>query len=109
MAVSSSPGLVSMKNRHFLTLNFIHFFLDAYASLYGQMVVFLRLSPATVGVLGALALTQLLTSLLYGVGAKDPVTFSTVPMMLLAVAFLACSVPALVATRIDPIRALHYE
>jgi putative ABC transport system permease protein len=61
------------------------------------------------GVLGALGLTRFLSSLLYGVGAKDPLTFVAVPVMLTAVAFLACAVTALAATRVDPIRALKYE
>lgn len=64
---------------------------------------------AVLGTLGALGLTQLLSSLLYGVGAKDPLTFSVVPVLLTAVAFIACSVPALAATRVEPIQALRYE
>jgi putative ABC transport system permease protein len=57
---------------------------------------------AIVGTLGALALIRLLSGLLFGVGAKDPLTFSAVP-------FIACAVPALAATRVDPIHALRYE
>jgi putative ABC transport system permease protein len=64
---------------------------------------------AVVGTLGALGLSQLLSSLLYGVGAKDPLTFSAVPVLLMAVAFIACAVPALAATRVEPIQALRYE
>jgi putative ABC transport system permease protein len=64
---------------------------------------------AIVGILGALALTRALSSLLYGVGAQDPITFSAVPVVLMTVAFIACAVPALSATRVDPIHALRYE
>ena len=64
---------------------------------------------AVAGTLGALGLTELLTSLLYGVSTKDPLTFSAVPVVLMAVAFIACAVPARAATRVDPIRALRYD
>ncbi len=67
------------------------------------------LMGAVVGTLGALGLAQFLSSLLYGVGAKDPLTFSIVPVLLMVVAFIACAVPALAATRVDPIHALRYE
>jgi putative ABC transport system permease protein len=69
----------------------------------------LCLLGALVGSLGALALTRLLSSLLYGVGANDPLTFFVVPVILMAVAFAACSAPALAATRVHPIQALRYE
>ena len=61
------------------------------------------------GTLGGLGLSQVLSSLLFSVGANDPLTFSTVPALLLIVAFIACAVPALAATRVDPIHALRYE
>ncbi len=60
-----------------------------------------RLAPAGAG--------QLLESSLFGVSARDPVTFILVPILLLGVAFVASAVPALAASRIDPIRALRYE
>ncbi|MCW5556583.1 MAG: ABC transporter permease [Verrucomicrobiae bacterium] len=62
-----------------------------------------------VGIIGALAATRLLRGLLFGVGAMDPLTFIAVPLLLLAVALLACWVPARRAARVDPVEALRTE
>ncbi|HZM69838.1 MAG TPA: ABC transporter permease [Candidatus Cryosericum sp.] len=69
----------------------------------------LALAGVAFGVLGALALTRALASLLVGVAATDPWTFSTVGLLLSAVAFLACLVPALRAARVEPMTALRSE
>ncbi|HET8671471.1 MAG TPA: ABC transporter permease [Candidatus Saccharimonadales bacterium] len=69
----------------------------------------LVLSGIAIGLAGAYLLTRLIASLLYGVTTRDPMTFIVTPLILAAVALLAISIPALKATKVDPLRALRYE
>jgi len=69
----------------------------------------LALVGVVIGLLGALALTRIISSLLFDVGTRDPATFVVVAILLAAVAFIACYVPALRATKVDPLVALRYE
>jgi ABC-type antimicrobial peptide transport system permease subunit len=61
------------------------------------------------GLAGAFAATRLLGSLLYGVGAWDPMTFASIVLLISVVAFLAAWLPARRAARVDPVVALRAE
>ena len=69
----------------------------------------LALVGAVLGIVGALALGRVLASLLYGVGSADPVTFVSVSLIAMAIAALACYLPARRATNADPMASLRSE
>lgn len=66
-------------------------------------------SGVSIGLFGAWMLTRALSGLLYGVTATDPLTFLAVPVLVVGLSAVACSLPALRATRVDPVTALRYE
>jgi ABC-type antimicrobial peptide transport system permease subunit len=61
-----------------------------------------------IGLAGALASTRLFRGLLFEIGPGDPVSFAAVTVLLAIVALLACWLPALRATRVEPLEALRY-
>jgi predicted permease len=69
----------------------------------------MALLGVAVGVVVALGLTRMLSKMLFGVSATDPVTFLTVAMVLTGVALAACYIPAQRAMRVDPMIALRHE
>src|SRR5207302_1615967 len=69
----------------------------------------LTLFGVAIGIVSALTLTRLMSSLLYGISAADPITFAIVIAILMGVAFFATFLPARHATQVNPIVALRYE
>ena len=67
------------------------------------------LAGTLLGIAGALALARVLRSLLFGVSPADPLTFTAIPVLLAAVALLACWLPARRASRVDPMAVLRCE
>jgi len=76
--------------------------------IVGQAMTIVAISLVA-GVVGAFAATRLLNSLLFGIGASDPVTFGAIVLLVSAVAFIAAWLPARRAMRVDPIIALRAE
>jgi putative ABC transport system permease protein len=72
----------------------------------GVNIAFMGVS---IGLAASIGLTRLMSSLLFSVSANDPATFAGVALLLIAVAMLACYIPARRATRVDPMVALRYE
>jgi len=69
----------------------------------------LTAAGSVVGLIGAALLTRVMATLLFGVSTTDVATFAGVPLLLIATAMIASYVPALRATRVDPVVALRDE
>jgi putative ABC transport system permease protein len=81
---------------------------DVLKLIVGQGLL-LALIGVAIGIAGAIALTRLMSSLLFGVSATDPWTFAVVALLLTCVALIASYIPARRAMKVDPMIALRYE
>jgi putative ABC transport system permease protein len=74
-----------------------------------RQAMLVAVTGLAVGSIASLLLTRLMVTLLYGVSPTDPFTFGSVPLLLVAVAFVASYIPARRVTNVDPMKALRYE
>ena len=81
---------------------------DILKLIVGQGMTLILIGVA-VGLALSIGLTRLVQSELFGVSATDPLTFGVIASLLVAVALLACYLPARRATKVDPLVALRYE
>jgi predicted permease len=82
--------------------------LDIFRMAVGEGMQLVAIGLA-VGLVGAVALTRFVRTMLFDVSSSDPITFGAISFMLAAVAFVACFIPARRATRVDPLVALREE
>ena len=81
---------------------------DVFRLVIGQGVVLIVVGMI-VGLVTSFVVMRFMSSLLFAVTATDPITFILVVLLLGAVAFIACYIPARRATKVDPMVALRYE
>jgi putative ABC transport system permease protein len=81
---------------------------DVFRLIVGHGMI-LAAAGLALGLVGAVAIGRVMSGLLFEVGAHDPEVLGGITLLLAAVAFLACYVPARRATRVDPMIALRYE
>jgi ABC-type antimicrobial peptide transport system permease subunit len=81
---------------------------DVFRLVLGQGIR-LALVGVSIGLVVSILLTRFLKNLLFGVTSTDAITFSSVAVLLCLVALAACFVPALRATKVDPMTALRYQ
>jgi ABC-type antimicrobial peptide transport system permease subunit len=81
---------------------------DVLRLVLGQTLLILLIGGLT-GLAGAFVVSRVLSSLLYGIGGGDPMSFLGTTMLLIAVALVASYIPARRATRVEPVVTLQYE
>jgi putative ABC transport system permease protein len=81
---------------------------DVFKMILGQGMM-LTIIGMVAGLLGAFVLTRLMATMLFSVKPTDPITFTTVAVLLLLIALIACYIPGRRATKVDPVNSLRYE